>query len=131
MASGGSNREAPRRRSLSLAPGLDYARARDWYKKAADLGDLAAMVDLGLLYENGQGVAPDYAAAGDWFQRAAQKGNTDAMTDLGALYAGGRALWHLLKLPRVVPLLTQPLQDPTVNRIRQHLRARHDPAVFT
>ena len=32
----------------------DYAKAREWYEKAADKGDADAMIDLGLLYENGQ-----------------------------------------------------------------------------
>src|SRR5215467_199016 len=34
----------------------DYAKAREWYEKAADRGDVVAMTNLGVLYENGQGV---------------------------------------------------------------------------
>jgi uncharacterized protein len=35
----------------------DYAKAREWYEKAADNGDAGALTCLGVLYDNGQGVA--------------------------------------------------------------------------
>ena len=53
----------------------DYVKAREWYEKAADKGDASAMVNLGLLYENGQGVAQDYAKAREWYEKAADKDN--------------------------------------------------------
>ena len=88
----------------------DYAKAREWYEKAADKGDATpcstsacftttvrawrrttprrasgtrrppqgqrdAMRNLGLLYENGQGVAQDYAKAREWYEKAADKGD--------------------------------------------------------
>ena len=31
----------------------DYAKAREWYEKAADKGDAVAMTNLGWLYDNG------------------------------------------------------------------------------
>ena len=49
----------------------DYAKAREWYEKAADKGDAIAMTDLGELYDNGQGVAQDYAKAREWYEKAA------------------------------------------------------------
>ena len=36
------------------------------------------MVNLGLLYHNGQGVAQDYAKAREWYEKAADKDNTSA-----------------------------------------------------
>ena len=39
----------------------DYAKAREWYEKAADKGTADAMNNLGQLYANGWGVAQDYA----------------------------------------------------------------------
>jgi TPR repeat protein len=41
----------------------DYAKAREWFKKAADKGNASAMVNLGWLYQNGLGVARDYGRA--------------------------------------------------------------------
>jgi uncharacterized protein len=45
----------------------DYAKAHEWYEKAAEKGDPIAMGNLGLLYHNGQGVRQDYAKAREWF----------------------------------------------------------------
>ena len=90
----------------------DYAKAREWYEKAAaegrrdrhaqprralpatvaawrrttprrasgrrrppTKGAVRAMSNLGLLYENGQGVAQDYAKAREWYEKAAAKGD--------------------------------------------------------
>ena len=51
----------------------DYAKAREWYEKAADMGDAYAMYNLGALYQDGQGVAQDYAKARELFEKAAAK----------------------------------------------------------
>jgi hypothetical protein len=40
---------------------------------------------LGLLYENGKGVAQDYAQARQWFQKAADAGNAGARQALARL----------------------------------------------
>ena len=65
----------------------DYVKAREWYEKAADKGDAGAMINLGSLYQNGQGVAlgslyqsgqgvaQDYVKAREWFEKAADKGD--------------------------------------------------------
>jgi TPR repeat protein len=37
----------------------DYAKAREWYQKAADAGDPIAMDNLGVLYRDGPGGAQD------------------------------------------------------------------------
>src|SRR5262249_30841037 len=44
----------------------DYAKAREWYEKAAGMGNAAAMTALGGLYYNGHGVVKDYAKAREW-----------------------------------------------------------------
>jgi len=68
----------------------DYAKAREWYEKAADRSnDEVAMLYLGHLYHNGGwGVAQDYAKAREWYEKAADKGNA-AMSNLGVPYANG------------------------------------------
>jgi TPR repeat protein len=70
----------------------DYAKAREWYEKAADKGNAAAMSGIGLLYANGRGVAQDYAKAREWFERAAERGDATAMFSIGLLYANGEGV---------------------------------------
>jgi hypothetical protein len=53
----------------------DYAKAREWYQKAADAGYAAAMNNLGLLYEKDRGEPRDYAKAREWYQKAADAGH--------------------------------------------------------
>ena len=60
-----------------LGVAQDYAKAREWYEKAADKDDAYAMRNLGLLYANGQGVAQDYAKAREWYEKAADKGERE------------------------------------------------------
>ena len=67
----------------------NYAKALEWYEKAAAEDNADAMFKLGLLYHNGQGVAQNNAKAIEWYEKAADKGNTDAMVNLGMHYANG------------------------------------------
>ena len=43
------------------------------------------MVNLGLLYANGQGVTQDYAKAREWYEKAADKGDASAKVELEKL----------------------------------------------
>lgn len=61
------------------------------WRKAADKGSTSAMVELGVLYGTGQGVAKDDAEARKLFERAAQAGNPRGVTNLAALSGGGGA----------------------------------------
>jgi TPR repeat protein len=45
-----------------------------------------AQFNLGLLYENGQGVPQDYLQARQWYAKAAALGCADAQSRLGRLY---------------------------------------------
>ena len=46
----------------------------EWYGKAAEQGNAKAQYNLGLRYENGQGVAQDYGKAVEWYTKAAEQG---------------------------------------------------------
>jgi uncharacterized protein len=59
------------------------------YRKAIDKGSTAAMVELGVLYGTGTGVAKDQTAARKLFERAAEGGNARGATNLAALSGGG------------------------------------------
>jgi TPR repeat protein len=61
------------------------------YRKAIDKGSSAAMVELGILYAAGSGVAKDDAQARKLFERAAAAGNPRGVTRLTALSSGGTA----------------------------------------
>ena len=50
------------------------------------------MFNLGMRYENGDGVAQDYGKAREWFEKAAAKDNSDAMNNLGGLYDNGEGV---------------------------------------
>ena len=53
----------------------DYNRALSWYLKAAEAGNLSAMVSVGTMYVEGPGVKKDYPRAVTWFRKAADAGD--------------------------------------------------------
>jgi len=59
------------------------------WRKAADKGSTSAMVELGVLYGTGAGVARDEGQARKLFERAAQAGNPRGVTNLAALGGAG------------------------------------------
>jgi uncharacterized protein len=59
------------------------------WRKAADKGSSSAMVELGVYYATGAGVARDEVQARKLFERAAEAGNPRGVTNLAAL--GGAA----------------------------------------
>lgn len=61
------------------------------WRKAADKGSTSAMVELGVAYATGAGVAKDEAAAAKLFERAAQGGNPRGVSNLAALTGKGAA----------------------------------------
>ena len=71
-----------RRGQVRLAASTLYARA-------ADLGDIDGQVYLGLLYEEGRGVAQNYLRAAQLFEQAAQQGDSEAQVLLADLYFDG------------------------------------------
>jgi TPR repeat protein len=65
----------------------DYLHAMESYRKAADQGYAPAQADIGVLYENGWGVAKDIDQARVWYQKAADQAYEPAKTALGRLQA--------------------------------------------
>lgn len=59
------------------------------WRKASDKGSTSAMVELGVLYGTGAGVARDEAQARKLFERAAEAGNPRGVGNLAALGGGG------------------------------------------
>jgi TPR repeat protein len=69
----------------------DYAKAMEWYRKAADQGDRAAQIMLGSLYENALGVSKDDNEARSWYRKAADQGSPLAEDALERLRASDSA----------------------------------------
>jgi len=63
--------------------------ARRSLEKAANAGDTNAMVNLGFMYERGNGIPRNLAEAINWYGKAANAGNTYGMRNLGTLYRDG------------------------------------------
>ena len=48
--------------------------------------------NLGLMYDNGQGVPKDEAEAVKWYRKAADQGNASAQFNLGLMYDNGQGV---------------------------------------
>ena len=70
----------------------DKGQAVKWYRQAAEQGDSEAQFNLGLCYENGEGVPKDLAEAVKWYRKAAEQNDADAQFNLGACYANGEGV---------------------------------------
>lgn len=90
IASAGSRR-ALYQLGRAYAANQQLPEAIGAYRKAIDKGSTAAMVELGVAYGTGSGVAKDPAEARKLFERAAAAGNPRAATNLAALSGGGGA----------------------------------------
>lgn len=61
------------------------------WRKAADKGSTSAIVELGVMYGTGNGVARDEAQARKLFERAAEAGNPRGVANLAAASSGASA----------------------------------------
>jgi TPR repeat protein len=86
-----SSRRALYRLGRAYAANRQMPEAIGAWRKAADKGSTSAMVELGVLYGTGSGVARDEAQARKLFERAANAGNPRGISNLAALSGGGAA----------------------------------------
>ena len=87
----GSSRRALYQLGRAYAANRQLPEAIAAWRKAADKGSTSAMVELGVAYGTGSGVAQDEAQARKLFERAAQAGNPRGISNLAALGGGGAA----------------------------------------
>ena len=59
-------------------PKQDYAKAMEWYRKAASKNDTNSMCAIAKLYEEGKGVEKNMNEARKWMQKAAQLNDDNA-----------------------------------------------------
>jgi hypothetical protein len=70
----------------------DYTTSLMLWRPLADRGIAGAQNDLGVMYDNGQGVPQDYAEATRWFHKAADQGLAGAQNSLGLMYEKGEGV---------------------------------------
>ncbi|MSR87022.1 sel1 repeat family protein [Candidatus Peribacteria bacterium] len=69
----------------------DYAKALEWYEKAATAGNRQAMFNIGLMEKNGEGGEQDLAKARTWFVRASDAGDVRGTFQLAQMSYFGQA----------------------------------------
>ena len=70
----------------------DYTAAlRDW-KPLAQQGDADAQKSLGLMFEEGRGVAQNYKTAVKWYRLAAEQAHIKAQYHLAVMYEDGQGV---------------------------------------
>ena len=62
------------------------------WTKAANQGHAGAQYNLGVMYEQGQGVAQNNVEAVRWYRKAADQGHAQAQFNLGCMYAEGQGV---------------------------------------
>src|ERR1700704_4030983 len=87
----GSSRRALYQLGRAYAANRQLPEAIAAWRKASEKGSTSAMVELGVLYGTGSGVARDEAQARKLFERAAEAGNPRGVSNLAALSGGGGA----------------------------------------
>ena len=70
----------------------NYDLARRYWLPLAEAGDADSQFAIGMLHEQGQGVAIDHAGAAVWYRKAAEQGHADAQLSLGSLYSTGQGV---------------------------------------
>jgi TPR repeat protein len=83
-----SSRRAMYQLGRAYAANRQLPEAISAWRKAADKGSTSAMVELGVHYGTGNGVARDEAQARKLFERAAEAGNPRGVSNLAALGGG-------------------------------------------
>ena len=70
----------------------NYTEAFKFCSVAAEQGHAEAQFNLGVMYDNGQGVKQDYFKAFEWYQKAAEQGLAYAQYNLGNMYYNGQGV---------------------------------------
>ncbi len=68
------------------------SKAAAQYRKSAEAGDARAQVQLGWLYQQGDGVPQDDAVAASWYTKAVVQGDAEAQMYLGWLQQEGKGV---------------------------------------
>jgi TPR repeat protein len=78
--------------ALAQVPSTRGAASLGELRAAAEKGEAKAQFNLGLMYDNGQGVPQDYNEAAKWYTKAAEQGFPAAEYNLAGMYEDGRGV---------------------------------------
>ena len=90
----------------------DYETAFQEMLPLADQGNAKAQYNLGVMYDNGEGVPQDDAEAVKWYRKATEQGYAKAQNNLGLMYYNGEGvsqdyvqahMWYNLAASRPAP----------------------------
>jgi TPR repeat protein len=70
----------------------DFATALQEWTPLAEAGDEVAQYNLGVMYDNGEGVPLDDKEAIKWYRLAAEQGNAKAQHNLALMYNNGEGV---------------------------------------
>jgi TPR repeat protein len=65
---------------------------REELRARAERGDAAAQYNLGVCYDDGEGVAQDHREAANWYRKSALQGYAEAQFTLGFCYQKGEGV---------------------------------------
>lgn len=105
----------------------DYAEAVPWYRKAADQGNAAAQLMLGLMHYQGWGVVQDCAEAARWYLKAAEQSEAGAQYLVGLMYHDGEGVPRDYVAVHVWCNLASASGDAAAARARDALAAEMTP----
>jgi uncharacterized protein len=91
-ASGGNVSADPLEDGIAAYQRGDFASALRLFQPLAEQGDASAQSNLGVMYEQGRGVAQNYREAMRWFRLAAMQGDASAQSNLGVMYFKGQGI---------------------------------------
>ena len=78
-------------KGVKAANSGDFVVALKEFRPLAEQGHARAQFNLGVMYDNGYGVAEDNSQAVYWYRKAAEQGIARAQFKRGAMYAIGEA----------------------------------------
>jgi TPR repeat protein len=103
-----------------------FEAALTFWLPLAEQGLAAAQLNLGALYEKGQGVSQDFAESARWYSKAAEQGLAGAQFSLAVLYEKGTGLPRDPKKARYWydRALADPGTDPAALETKQRAQER-------
>ena len=81
-----TNRDADFQQGNRFYEQKDYDNALPYFQRAAEVGNVDAQNNLGVMYHFGEGVSKDFSKAAEWYRKAAEKNHVKAQFNLGVLY---------------------------------------------
>ena len=97
VASGGFVYAQDFNKGLEAAQKGDFATALREWRPLAEQGDAKAQFNLGVMYDNGQGVTQDDKEAVKWYRKSAEQGDAKAQYNLGVMYGNGAGVTQYYK----------------------------------